>query len=348
MSLEFNGAEVDLQLTEKRREWKPKALVLLSGGLDSMLAVRLMLKQAVEAEAVHFRTPFSGQDAMFVERFCRDLGIKLHTITLEDEFLEVVVAPRHGHGSEMNPCIDCRILELKKAKELAEKIGAEFLVTGEVLGERPFSQRKDVILHIEREAGLEGKVLRPLSAKLLPETEPEKKGYINREKLMAIEGRRRTPQIALAKELGIVEYPNPAGGCLLTEPRFADRLREHLGHEEGLTAFDVELLRIGRHFRVGNAKVVVGRNEKENEKLQSIAKTNRNVSTLEVKDHMSPTTVVVGEANAETIGKAAAITVRYSDAPKDVSVALGYNGADGNRDVNAVAMSDDELRQYSI
>ncbi len=335
-------------MTETRRERKPKALVLLSGGLDSMLATKLMLKQVVEVEAVHFRTPFSGQDETFVERFCEESGVKLHTVVLGDEFLEIVVAPNHGHGSQMNPCIDCRILELKKAKELAEKVGADFLVTGEVLGERPFSQRKDVMLHIEREASLEGKVLRPLSAKLLPETEPEKNGYVNREKLHAIKGRRRTPQMTLAKEMGIAEYPNPAGGCLLTEPRFADRLREHLKHEKMLTAFDVELLRIGRHFRIGNTKVIVGRNEEENEKLLLAAKRGNNLSTFEVKDYMGPVTVLVGEADIETIKKAAAITVRYSDAPKDASVSLRYTGVDGKKDVDAVAISDGELRQFSV
>jgi uncharacterized protein YaaQ len=154
--------------------------------------------------------------------------------------------------------------------------------------------------------------------------------------------------MTLAKEMGIVEYPNPAGGCLLTEPRFADRLREHLEHEKRLTAFDVELLRIGRHFRVGNTKVIVGRNEEENEKLLSIAKMNSGLSTLEVKDYMGPVTVLVGEADTETIKKAAAITVRYSDAPKDASVALEYDGVDGKKDVEAVAISDDILRQFSV
>ncbi len=337
-----------LLATKPRRKRKPKALVLLSGGLDSMLATKLMLEQALEVEAIHFRTPFSGQNAAFVERFCEGLGVKLHIIVLENEFLEIVASPKHGHGSQMNPCIDCRILELKKAKELAERIGADFLVTGEVVGERPFSQRKDVMLHIEREAGLEGKVLRPLSAKLLPETEPEKKGYVNRENLKAIEGRRRTPQMTLAKELRIVEYPNPAGGCLLTEPRFADRLREYFRHEKRLTAFDVELMRVGRHFRIGNAKVIVGRNEEENEKLASIAKNNHNLSTLEVKNYVGPIAVIVGEADAEAIKKAAAITVRYSDAPKDTTIALCYSGVEGKRDVNAVAAPDDELRQFNI
>jgi len=331
-----------------KQERKPKALVLLSGGLDSMLAARLMLDQDVDVEAVHFITPFSGQNEAFVEKFCKETGIKLHKIVLDEEFLEIVVAPKHGYGSQMNPCIDCRILEFKKAKEVAEKVGADFIVTGEVLDERPFSQKKDMMLHIEKEDGLEGKVLRPLSAKLLPETEPEKNGLVDRERLLAIKGRRRTPQMMLAKKLGIVEYPNPAGGCLLTEPRFADRLREHLEHEKRLTMLDVELLRVGRHFRIGNTKVIVGRNEKENKKLSSSASRNKNLSTMEVKDYMGPVTILVGEADAETIGKAAAITVRYSDAPKGTLVSLRYDGVNGYEDIEAVAMSNNELRQFSV
>jgi tRNA-specific 2-thiouridylase len=331
-----------------KKERKPKSLVLLSGGLDSMLAARLLLDQDVDVEAVYFMTPFSGQSEEFVEKFCVEIGIKLHKKVLGKEFLEIIVAPRHGYGSQMNPCIDCRILEFKKAKELAERVGADFIVTGEVLDERPFSQKKDVMLHIEREAGLVGKVLRPLSAKLLPETEPEKKGFVNRERLYAIKGRRRTPQMMLAKELGIVKYPNPAGGCLLTEPRFADRLREHLEHEKRLTTLDVELLKIGRHFRIGNTKVIVGRNEKENKKFSSNARRNKNLSTMEVKDYVGPVTILVGEVDAETIGKAAAITVRYSDAPKDTLVSLRYDDVNGHKDLEAVAMSNNELRQFSV
>jgi tRNA-specific 2-thiouridylase len=327
---------------------KPKALVLLSGGLDSMLATRLVLDQGVDVEVVHFVTPFFQQYRTLVEGFCRETGIKLHKIVLGQEFLDVVVTPRHGYGSQINPCIDCRILEFRKAKELAEEVGADFLVTGEVLGERPFSQKKEMLLHIEREACLEGKVLRPLSAKLLPETEPEKNGFVDRERLQAIKGRRRMPQIMLAKELGIIEYPNPAGGCLLTEPRFADRLREHLKHERKLTMADVELLRIGRHFRIGNAKVIVGRNEEENKRLSSIAGRQKNLAVIEVKEYVGPVAVLIGEADPEIVRKAAAVTVRYSDAPKGALVTLRYDGANGHMDLEAVAMSDDDLRRFSI
>jgi tRNA-specific 2-thiouridylase len=327
---------------------KPKAMVLLSGGLDSMLAARLLLDQGVDVEAVHFITPFSGQYKVLVERFCKETDIKLHKIVLGQEFLDVIITPRHGYGSQINPCIDCRILEFKKAKEVVDNVKADFLVTGEVLDERPFSQKKDMMLHIEREACLEGKVLRPLSAKLLPETEPEKKGFVDRERLHAIKGRRRMPQIMLAKELGIIKYPNPAGGCLLTEPRFADRLREHLKHKRKLTMADVELLRIGRHFRIGNTKVIVGRNEEENKRLSSIASRHNNLAMIEVKNYMGPVTVLIGETDPETVGKAAAITVRYSDAPKGASVTLRYDGANRHMDLETVAMSDNDLRQFSI
>ncbi|MEM2130699.1 MAG: hypothetical protein QXI71_04110 [Candidatus Bathyarchaeia archaeon] len=327
---------------------KPKALILISGGLDSMVAARLLLEQNIDVEALHFRTPFYEQNEEFVEKFCRDMGINLYKIALKKEYLKIVLAPKHGYGNEMNPCIDCRILELKKAKRIAEKIGADFIVTGEVLGERPFSQRKDMMLHIEKEAGLEGKVLRPLSAKLLPETEAEKKGYVSRQRLYAIKGRRRTPQMMLAKELGITEYPNPAGGCLLTEPRFADRLKEHIKNEKNLTMLDVELLKIGRHFRIGKTKVIVGRNEKENNKLSFLCRQNMNFSMLEVSEYMGPTTVIVGKPDIETIQKAAAITVRYSDAPKDIPVSLRYNSKNKQEVINAHAMPDSELRTYII
>jgi len=302
---------------------KPKALALFSGGLDSMLAVKLVLNQGVDVEAVNFMTPFCLCDRCSVNDFVKEVNIKIHRILLGQEFLDIVVNPPHGYGSQMNPCIDCRILMFKKAKELAEKIGADFFVTGEVLDERPFSQRRKAMLLIEKEAGLKEKILRPLSAKLLPESEPEKKGWVDREKLLAIKGRRRLPQIKLAKKLGIKNYPNPSGGCLLTDPQFARKLREHLRHERKLTLSDVALLKIGRHFRVDSVKVIVGRNEEENRKLLSIAES-RGIPHLEVAGFKGPITLYLGEEKRGLMEKAAAITVRYSDAPKDTPVKVVY------------------------
>ena len=343
-SLEITSHAVSGQVGPGNR---PKAVALLSGGLDSMLAAKVIVDQGVEVEAVHFLTPFSKHDDRLVDRFCEELGIHLHRVSFGQGYLDMLASPPHGYGSQMNPCVDCRIFAFKKARELAEKIGADFVVTGEVLDERPFSQRRVTMLLIEKEAGLEGKVLRPLSAKLLPESDPEKEGLVNREELFAIRGRRRIPQIELAKKLGIEEYPNPSGGCLLTDPRFADRLKEHLKHEEELSLMNAELLKIGRHFRVNKCKVIVGRNKEENERLQSIAEKH-GVDTMEVVGHMGPLTVLVGEAAPEEVSKAAAITARYSDAPKEVTVRVQYGSREGVRVLETKPIEDGELRGFII
>jgi len=326
---------------------RPKALALFSGGLDSLLAVKLILEQDVDVEAVNFITPFCLCDRCSVNRFSEELKIKVHRVFLGQEFLDIVANPPHGYGSQMNPCIDCRILMFKKAKEIAEKIGADFLVTGEVLDERPFSQRRKAMLLIEKEAGLEGKILRPLSAKLLPETEAEKAGLVDRSNLLAIRGRRRLPQIELAKKLGLKAYPNPSGGCLLTDPEFARKVREHLKHEGKLTLTDVTLLKVGRHFRVDKAKIIVGRNKKENDRLLSLAKTN-GIPYLEAADYKGPITLCIGDKDRRLLEKAAEITARYSDAPKDVPVEVTCVDGDRKEDIIVKAIRDDELENLRV
>jgi len=326
---------------------RPKALVLLSGGLDSLLAVKLILNQGVEVEAVNFATPFCLCERCYMNEFTKDLKIKVHRIFLGQEFLDIVANPPHGYGSQMNPCIDCRILMFKKAKEIAEKIGADFLVTGEVLDERPFSQRRKAMLLIEKEAGLEGKILRPLSAKLLPETEAEKAGLVDRSKLLAIKGRRRLPQMELAKKLGLKAYPNPSGGCLLTDPEFARKVREHLKYAGKLTLTDVALLKVGRHFRVNGAKIIVGRNKNENERLLFLAKTH-GFPYLKAVDYKGPITLCLGEKDRRLLEKAAAITVRYSDAPKDVPVKVICVNGEGEEIITVKAIGDDELEKLRV
>lgn len=317
----LNGVAMLTVRSEDVCDGKPKvkALVLLSGGLDSLLAAKLISDQGIGIDVVNFATPFCLCDHCSVDRFVKELDIKVHRVYLGQDFLDIVVNPPHGHGSQMNPCMDCRILMLKKAKELMKTTGAEFIVTGEVLNERPFSQRKEALLHIEKDAGLEGRILRPLSGNLLPETIPEKKGWIDKQKLLSIEGRRRLPQIDLARKIDIKNYPCPSGGCLLTDPRFAQRLKEHLQHDKGLTLQDVFLLKIGRHFRLGETKIIVGRNEEENNRLLAIAK-NREMSYLEAVDYEGPVTLYLEKEKTDFLEKSAAITVRYSDAPKDIPV----------------------------
>ncbi|TLN19153.1 hypothetical protein FDZ71_05130, partial [bacterium] len=203
-----------------------KALVLLSGGLDSAIASKIVLEQGIEVEALNFTTPFIQQNDL--TSLTDELDIKLHVVALLEDYLEVVKCPKHGYGSNMNPCIDCRILMLRKAKGHMDEVGASFIVTGEVLGQRPMSQHKDALRTIDRESDMEGLVLRPLSAKFLPPTSVEMRGWVDREKLLSIRGRSRREQIALASSYKITNYSCPSGGCLLTDPGFSRRLRDLL------------------------------------------------------------------------------------------------------------------------
>ena len=294
---------------------KKKALLMLSGGLDSILAGKMVLDQGVKLEAIHFVTPFciaapKGSSLRASVKAAEFLGIKLKITRLKNEFIKIVQHPKHGYGANLNPCIDCRILTLKKAKAYMKKIGASFIVTGEVLGERPMSQRRDAIGLIEKESGLKGLILRPLSAKKFDPTVPEKKGIVSREKLMDITGRSRKPQFALAEKLKVKDYLNPAGGCLLTDPEFSKRAEDLIEHDE-LTLENIELLKIGRHFRLSNnVKVIIGRNEKENGKILKHAKNGDIL--IEMSDLAGPTCLVRGKSGKKEIRTAASITAGYS------------------------------------
>ncbi|MBU2251012.1 MAG: 7-cyano-7-deazaguanine synthase, partial [Candidatus Omnitrophica bacterium] len=227
-----------------------KAVALFSGGLDSTLAIKVMVDQGTEVVALNFTSPFCrcqrGEGCSVpISSRAKDLGVTFKSMYLGEEYLEIVKNPKHGYGRNCNPCIDCRILKLKKARILMETIGASFLITGEVLGQRPMSQHREALRIIEKESGLEGLILRPLSAKLFEPTLPEKKGWVNREALLDISGRTRKPQIQLADQLGIKDYPCPAGGCLLADPGFSKRLRDIFQHDE-FNLDNVELLKIGR------------------------------------------------------------------------------------------------------
>jgi tRNA U34 2-thiouridine synthase MnmA/TrmU len=257
---------------------KLKAVGLLSGGLDSTLAAKLMLEQEIEVHAINFTSPFctctpkkAGCAAVITA--VKGLGgVHLKQVALRDEYLEMVRNPRHGYGSQMNPCIDCRIMKIRKAGKYMRKIGAAFLFTGEVLGQRPMSQRKAAIELIDRASGYPGYVLRPLSARHFDPTVPERKGWADRSKLLAISGRSRKIQISLAAEKGIRDYPCPAGGCLLTDKNFAEKLRDYFDHSTRPRIRDIALLKIGRHFRLaGGDKIVVARNQPECKILENLS-----------------------------------------------------------------------------
>lgn len=257
------------------------------------------------------------------------LGIPLKVFNVSEEYLDVVKHPKHGYGSNMNPCIDCRIFMLKKTKAYMEESGAAFVVTGEVLGQRPMSQRRDAMRLIEKEAGLAGLILRPLSAHFLPITLPEREGWVDREKLLNIQGRSRKPQIRLAEQFDIRDYPCPAGGCLLTDPGFGRRMRDLMDHNPDFSLNDVHLLKSGRHFRLSpKVKLVVGRNEEDNQKIETFSQAGDVL--FKTIGYPGPVSLLRGEANGEGIERAASITARYGKAREMEKVEVHYRKIDGD------------------
>jgi tRNA-specific 2-thiouridylase len=253
-----------------------KALALISGGLDSMLATKLIIEQGAHVEGINFFTGFTGdhcycfkqleKEARNAKWVCKQLGIKLHVVDVVTEFKPVLLNPKYGYGANLNPCLDCKLFMIAKAKEWMQQHGFDFLITGEVLGQRPKSQRKDT-LPLATEI-TDNRIVRPLSAKLLQTTFPEREGWINRELLCNFSGRSRKPQIRLATHLGFKEFPQPAGGCMLTDENFCKRLQDLLDHrlDKNYNLDDVLLLRIGRHFRINpDLKIIVGRDQVEND-----------------------------------------------------------------------------------
>lgn len=290
-----------------------KALGLLSGGLDSTLAVKLILEQGIEVEALNFVTPFCQcrKGGCGAVEAAKTFHIPLKMISAGTDYLRVVRNPRFGRGKHLNPCVDCRIFMLKKAKKYAEQIDAKFIFTGEVLGQRPMSQHKPALDLIEREAGLQGKILRPLSAKLLPPTEAEEKGYIDHTTLRDIRGRSRKPQIEMTREFNITNYPCAGGGCLLTDKEFAAKLQDLFEHSKRVTVREVNQLKVGRHFRFRENKIIVGRNRAENEALMQSKR--KGEYYFEVPNCGSPTTILKGPKTQEAIAKAAGLTAFHSD-----------------------------------
>ncbi len=331
-----------------------KAIALLSGGLDSTLAIRVVLEQGIDVEALNFITVFcrctaKGSSCLASQRAAERLGVGLEVFNISEEFVEVVKHPKHGYGKNVNPCLDCRILMFKKGREYMDRNGASFIVTGEVLGERPMSQRREAMQIIERESGLQGLILRPLSAKLLPLSVPEKKGWVDRESLLAISGRSRTPQITLASDYGINDYPCPAGGCLLTDPGFALRMKDLMKNNPDFSLNDVHLLKLGRHFRLTPlAKVVVGRNEGENGKILSLAREGDTI--LRVKDFPGPLSLARGEVSHQEIFRGATITATYSKAKflPEVEVEYQVIPKPPKEIVVRPSMSEDELKPLRV
>lgn len=311
-----------------------KAVALLSGGLDSILAIRLMQEQGIDVLAVNYHIDFAacntrGGEAA-PEKAAKMLKVPFRKIDITDEYLETFRNPKHGYGANVNPCIDCKIFMLKKAKAMMAETGASFLVTGEVVGERPMSQRKDALYLISKQADVRDILLRPLSAKLMTPTLPETEGVVNREELFDISGRSRRRQIELAEKFAIKDYPNPAGGCLLTDPGFANRVRDLVKHN-ALDVANLRLLKAGRHFRLSpDAKIAVGRDERDNEELQSMATAEDIIFKL--KDRQGPLSVLRGNRSEEMINLAASVAAYHTKFRNEDTLKMDYwNAGASNR-----------------
>lgn len=294
---------------------KIKGIGLLSGGLDGILAIKIFQEQGIDIEGVTFETPFFSADK--ARNAAGQIGIPLIVMNITEEYLVMLRAPRYGYGRNLNPCIDCHTLMLRVAGRRMEETGADFLFTGEVLGQRPMSQTKQSLHIVTKNSGYDGYIVRPLSAKLLSETIPEKEGKIDRERLLDIQGRGRKRQIEMARHYGISRYPPPAGGCLLTDPMFSKRLRDLFEHENSYTIRDIELLKLGRHIRINNrTKIIVGRNKRDNLAIHNLYRDHDII--LKMKDFPGPIVLIpYGCDDDETLRFAAAVCALYSDAPND-------------------------------
>ena len=324
-----------------------KALALLSGGLDSTLAVKIILEQGIDVEAVNFITPFClcKKGGCGAVEAAKTFKIPLKTYSVGKEYLEVIRNPKFGYGKNMNPCVDCRIFMFKKAKAYAKATGAVFIFTGEVLGQRPMSQHRKAFDLIEKEAGLQGKIVRPLSSRLLPKTEAEIKGLFSGDALLDINGRSRKKQIELTRQFNIVNYPCASGGCLLAYKEFACKLRDLFEHKKRVLPEDVSLLKVGRHFRFGKNKIIVGRNQNENQIL--LRAIHPNEYAFEVPNCGSPVSILQGPKTKAAILEAADLTLFYSD-NKDKLAEVNFGKSDFNNRMFATAPDLAEVAKMRI
>lgn len=340
---------------------KAHGIGLLSGGLDSALAARVVQEAGAEVTCLHFFTGFcvTGHNsrigrkdrpiANHALRVAARIGIPVELIDISEEYLPMVMKPKHGYGANMNPCVDCRIFMLDRARRYMERVGADFVFTGEVIGQRPMSQQRHTLRLTERETGLEGRLLRPLSAKLLEPTEVETAGLIDREKLYDFNGRSRKPQLELAEKLGITDYMQPAGGCcFLTDRSYSRKLRDLMRSLDGevLSMDDVYLLGVGRHFRLSpSLKVIIGRDETENNFLGYY--TDGRWSAV-ATDHPGPTGVVMGDLPDESIATIASLVARYCDGKNEPTVRVELTKDGTKRTVEVTPAEDDVLEALRI
>jgi tRNA U34 2-thiouridine synthase MnmA/TrmU len=321
-----------------------KALALLSGGLDSSLAARLVADQGIEVIGVSFESPFFNADG--ARAAAAELGIALRVLDLSDDVMRLLAAPKYGFGKHMNPCIDCHALMVRRALGLLESLGASFVVTGEVVGQRPKSQMRFGLEAVERESGAGGLLLRPLSAQLLAPSVPETRGWIDRSKLLGLHGRTRKPQLALAAKYGLSHYKSPAGGCLLADENHSRALRDLRDHGD-LSIASARLLAVGRQFRLpGGAKLVVGRNQAENAALLEMCPPGDLV--LRAVDRKGPVAVLSSGAGEADRATAAAIVAGYGDAAASGSARVQFRRGEDCVEAAAMPLPREDARAFAV
>ncbi|MFW6134283.1 MAG: hypothetical protein ACOC5R_01760 [Elusimicrobiota bacterium] len=328
-----------------------KAILLVSGGLDSILSGYKMKEQNVDIIGVYFKTPFtSKKNKDIIKSAEKKLGIRCNIKFLGQEYLNVISSPKYGYGKNMNPCIDCRIYMLSQAKKIMREQGADFIVTGEVIGQRPMSQKLNTIKLIEKKAGLEGKIVRPLSAGLMDSSIPEKNGWIDSEMFLSISGRSRKKQFKIAEKYGLKkgDYLSPSGGCRLTNKEYSDKLKDLLKFQNKPDLKQIDLLNKGRHFRISdNFKVIVGRDEKENKLLDEIS-DKKNVK-MKAANFVGPLCIGDGRPGKRDLKVMAGICGRYSDCKKDGIIKfICYNKNIKKDYIKAEPLRPEKVMQYSV
>ena len=326
-----------------------RALAMISGGLDSILAAKLIKEQGIEVIGICFKSYFFNEEN--AKRMTKQIGIQLEVIDFSEEHFDMVRDPKHGWGKNMNPCIDCHSMMMRYSGELLEKFNADFIITGEVLNQRPMSQNRSALDVVKRQSGFSDKILRPLCAKNLKETPMEVEGLVDREKLLDFSGRNRKPQMALAEKWGIKDYPSPAGGCKLTEPNYSIRLKDILDTKEDVTEKDIHFLKYGRHFVSENkTKVIVSRTGEEGEQIKQLL---NNKDIMFFTSNFNGAMVIIPEGNNPTdddLTFACRLAVRYSKGKDEelVRVKFGQVGAEFNMTKDVDAMTQEELDKYII
>lgn len=323
-----------------------RGLGLCSGGLDSMLAGLVLRAQGINVEWVTFETPFFN--AAKARKASELTGIPLTVQPIYPIYLEMLRNPPAGYGKFMNPCMDCHSLMFKLAGEIMQARDLDFLFSGEVLGQRPMSQTRPSLRYVEKHSGFDGLILRPLSAKHLPETIPEKKGLVNRDQLLDITGRSRKRQIDLVQQFGISEYPSPAGGCLLTDKVYSRRLKDLFDHQQTGSEAEMHLLKFGRHFRLNpEKKLIVGRQKLDNEKILKYHDASAD-TVIDVKEYSSPIGLVPNGATDDVLFLAAAICVGYSKAPNFQPVEVSVKNGGKEKIIEVIGIPPSDVKKKMI